>query len=79
MLAFVDNFTVPFDNNLVERDIRMVKVQQKISGCFRSWTGAEAHADLRSYLSTLCKQGHSASHALKSIFSGNLIPVALAE
>ena len=79
VLAFVDNFTVPFDNNLVERDIRMVKVQQKISGCFRSWTGAEAHADLRSYLSTLCKQGHSASHALKSIFSGNLIPVALAE
>lgn len=79
VLAFVDDFNVPFDNNLVERDIRMLKVQQKISGCFRSWAGAHAAAALRSYLSTMVKQGHTATTILQSLFSGNLIPVALTE
>lgn len=79
VLAFVDDFAVPFDNNLVERDIRMLKVQQKISGCFRSWAGAHAAAALRSYLSTMVKQGHTVTSVLQSLFSGNLIPVALAE
>lgn len=76
ILAFVDDFVVPFDNNLVERDIRMVKVQQKISGCFRSWSGAHAACRLRSYLSTLCKQGHTAFAVLAALFAGHpLTPV----
>ncbi len=71
ILAFVDDFAVPFDNNLVERDIRMVKVQQKISGCFRSWSGAQAACRLRSYLSTMLKQGHAAFDLLTALFAGH--------
>jgi transposase len=75
ILAFVYDFAVPFDNNLVERDIRMVKVQQKISGCFRSWPGAEAACNLRSYLSTMRKQDHSAFQVLCQLFAGQpLLP-----
>lgn len=77
VLAFVDDFRIPFDNNLVERDIRMVKVQQKISGCFRSWDGAKAACALRSYLSTLTKQGHSPLHVLTNLFQGQLLQPAL--
>lgn len=79
VLAFVDDFAVPFDNNLVERDIRMLKVQQKISGCYRSWAGAHAAAALRSYFSTMRKQRHNPTELLLSLFSGNLTPVPLAE
>lgn len=79
VLAFVDDFAVPFDNNLVERDIRMLKVQQKVSGCNRSWAGALAAAGLRSYLSTMVKQGHTVTAVLQSLFNGNLVPVALTE
>jgi transposase len=71
ILAFVDDFAVPFDNNLVERDIRMIKVQQKISGCFRSWSGAHADCRLRSYLSTMHKQGHAAFDLLTALFAGH--------
>ena len=78
VLRFAFDFRVPFDNNLAERDIRMLKVQQKISGCFRSLEGAEAFCTLRSYISTLRKQKQSVWDAVTSLFSGSiLLPAGL--
>jgi transposase len=70
VLAFLDDLSIPFDNNQAERDLRMLKVQQKISGAFRSAAGAAAFSRLRGYLSTLNKQGVALLAALETLFIG---------
>ncbi len=71
-LRFMENALVPFSNNLGENDIRMTKVQQKISGCFRSMDGAKIFCLIRSFLSTCRKQGIKSSRALELLFNGKL-------
>ncbi len=72
VLRFMGNEIVPFTNNLGENDIRMTKVQQKISGCFRSREGAEFFCRIRSYISSCRKQDISSTAALDLLFHGEL-------
>jgi transposase len=71
VLRLLDDCRVPFDNNQAERDLRMVKLQQKISGCWRTLAGAAAFLALRSYLSTARKQGRNPLVVLGQLFAGH--------
>jgi len=70
VLRFMEEEHVPFTNNQGENDIRMTKLHQKISGCFRSQTGADMFCRIRSYLSTCRKNAVSSSEALSLLFRG---------
>ena len=72
VLRFMTDAYVPFTNNAAENSIRMTKVHQKISGCFRSMEGAEMFCRIRGYLSTCRKQGISATQAMRIVFEGKL-------
>lgn len=79
-LRYLHDFAVPFDNNQAERDVRMLKVQQKISGGFRTIEGAEGFCRVRSYISTLRKQNRNILTALQQVFRGSVpCPLPLPE
>jgi transposase len=63
---------VPFDNNPAERDIRMAKIKQKVSGCMRTLAGAQDSAAMRAYLATAAKHGRRPFDVLTELTSGNV-------
>ena len=79
VLAFLINPSVPFTNNQGEQDIRMIKVKQKISGCFRTLAGAQVFARIRGYLSTCRKQGHNLWEACRRLVLGQPFMPEVAE
>lgn len=76
--TFLHDLSIPFDNHQAERDLRLLTVQQKISGCFRAPRGSAAFARLRSSLSTLRKQGVALLTALQTLFTGQPLSPAFA-
>jgi transposase len=77
ILRFLFDFSVPFDNNFSESDIRMMKVKQKISGCFRSLQGANIFTRIRSFIVTARKQKVNVFDALNNLFTDNSITFTL--
>ncbi len=68
---FIKNLCVPFDNNQAERDLRMMKVKTKVSGCFRSEEGAQEYLTIMSYIGTAHKHGINAFTAIREALNGN--------
>ena len=74
-MALMNDLQVPFDNNQAERDLRMIKVQQKVSGGFRSQAGAERYCVVSRYISTVRKQGLNLIQVIKAAFTDTPIQI----
>ena len=74
----LSDFSVPFTNNLAQRDLRMIKVKEKISGSFASFKGGEIFCRIRSYISTLKKNNVAVLQGIRDALNGNYyIPVGV--
>lgn len=72
-MLFMHDYAVPFTNNLAERDLRAEKTKEKVSGCFRSWSGIEGYMKIRSFISTVKKRGLNIIDSLRSEFKGGRV------